>query len=91
VGLCYDKDGKLAAKGQVDRELLDAWMDDPYFHEAAAEDDGPRALRHSVRAARDDRVARHGNGGSDRDRHRIDGQASRAYHDFVAPHGRSIR
>src|SRR5207302_2365402 len=27
----YDKDGALAAKGQVNEELLDAWMDHSYF------------------------------------------------------------
>jgi len=27
----YDKDGVLAAKGRVDPELLEEWMDDPYF------------------------------------------------------------
>jgi len=29
--LKYDKDGALAAKGHVDTELLEVWMDDPYF------------------------------------------------------------
>src|SRR5438552_8485911 len=29
--LTYDKDGGLAAKGRVDAELLEEWMDDPYF------------------------------------------------------------
>jgi anhydro-N-acetylmuramic acid kinase len=29
--LKYDKDGALAAKGRVDRELLEAWMDNSYF------------------------------------------------------------
>jgi anhydro-N-acetylmuramic acid kinase len=29
--LKYDRDGALAAKGRVIPELLEAWMDDPYF------------------------------------------------------------
>ena len=29
--LKYDKDGALAAQGHVDAELLEIWMDDPYF------------------------------------------------------------
>lgn len=32
--LKYDRDGRLAARGQVVAELLDAWMDDAYFRKA---------------------------------------------------------
>jgi anhydro-N-acetylmuramic acid kinase len=29
--LKYDQDGKLGQQGTIDRELLSAWLDDPYF------------------------------------------------------------
>jgi anhydro-N-acetylmuramic acid kinase len=29
--LKYDKDGKLGAKGKVRKEILEGWMEDPYF------------------------------------------------------------
>jgi anhydro-N-acetylmuramic acid kinase len=29
--LKYDKDGKIAAKAKVNEEILELWMDDPYF------------------------------------------------------------
>jgi len=31
--LSYDRDGRMAAAGQVDRQLLDAWLAHPFFHQ----------------------------------------------------------
>ncbi len=31
--LSYDRDGRMAAAGQVDRQLLDAWLEHPFFHQ----------------------------------------------------------
>ena len=55
----YDIDGALGGAGHASsRELLAAWLADPYFCEAAAENDRTRAVRRAVRPPDHDRVAR---------------------------------
>ena len=49
--LSYDRGGKIAASGKVDRALLDELLRDPYYRAQAAEERGPRAVRRGIRRA----------------------------------------
>ena len=84
----YDKDGALAAKGQVNEELLDAWMDHSYFRKLPPKTTGRELF--GVQFARQAMTEGHGMAMEDliATATALTAESiARAYRDFIQPRG----
>src|SRR5438067_4772464 len=84
----YDKDGVLAAKGRVDPELLEEWMDDPYFRKPPPKTTGRELF--GIQFARRVMTESHGMAIEDliATATALTAESiTRAYRDFVMPRG----